>query len=136
MKKTAKSVKVEKNKIIKNPKGNIIKYLSKKDKIYKGFGEIYFSEIKKNKIKGWNLHKKFTCILTVPIGNVEFIILSNKNTFLRRRIDSKKKIIIPPNNWFCFKSIAKKSIIVNVINGPHSKKETEKKSIIKNIKIF
>lgn len=136
MKKTAKSVKVEKNKIIKNSKGNIIKYLSKKDKIYKGFGEVYFSEIKKNKIKGWNLHKKFTCILTVIIGSVEFTVLSNKNIFLRRRIDSKKKIIIPPNNWFCFKSIAKKSIIVNVINGPHSKNETEKKSLIKNIKVF
>ena len=65
MKKIAKLINFEKNKIIKNPKGNIIKYLSKKDKIYKGFGEVYFSEIKKNKIKGWNLHKKYTCIITV-----------------------------------------------------------------------
>ena len=133
---TVRLIKIKKNKIILNRKGNIIKFIDKKTNGFRGFGEIYFSEIKKNKIKGWNLHKKFTCILTVPIGNVEFIILSNKNSFLRRRIDSKKKIIIPPNNWFCFKSIAKKSIIVNVINGPHSKKETEKKSIIKNIKIF
>ena len=91
MKKIAKLVKVEKNKIIKNQKENIIKYLSKKDKIYKGFGEVYFSEIKKNKIKGWNLHKKYTCIITVPVGNVEFTVLSNKNTLFRRRIDSKKK---------------------------------------------
>ena len=59
-------------KIIKVKKGDILKYLSKKDKFFSGFGEVYFSEIKKNKTKGWNLHKKNTCILSVPFGSVVF----------------------------------------------------------------
>ena len=42
-----KSIKIQKNKIIFNNKGNIIKFLNKKSKQYKGFGEIYFSQIKK-----------------------------------------------------------------------------------------
>ena len=41
-------------------------------------------------------------------------------------MNSKKKIIFP-KQLVLFKSIAKKSIIVNVINGPHSKNETEKR---------
>ena len=51
-------LKIIKKKIIKNSKGDIIKYINKKDRIFKKFGEAYFSEIKKNKIKGWNLHNK------------------------------------------------------------------------------
>ena len=42
-----KSIKIQKNKIIFNKKGNIIKFLNKNSKQYKSFGEIYFSEIKK-----------------------------------------------------------------------------------------
>ena len=44
---TAKSPNIYKNKIIKNKKGSIIKFVNKKNKFFKSFGEIYFSEIKK-----------------------------------------------------------------------------------------
>ena len=69
---TVKSIKVLKVKRIKNYKGDIIKFISKKDKGFKKFGEIYFSEIKKNKTKGWNFQKD-TCLLIVPLGKVEFL---------------------------------------------------------------
>ena len=46
-----KKIKIIDLKSIKNPKGDILKYLSKDSKNYKKFGEIYFSEIKKNKKK-------------------------------------------------------------------------------------
>ena len=51
-------LKVIKKKIIKVKKGDIIKFVNKKDKFFKRFGEIYFSEITKNQTKGWNLHKR------------------------------------------------------------------------------
>ena len=46
---TVKSIKIFSSKIIKNNKGNLIKYVSSYDKFYEGFGEIYFNEIKINK---------------------------------------------------------------------------------------
>ena len=55
---------------IKNKKGNILKIINKKHKYFKNFGEIYFSKIKKNKIKGWNLHKRFYCHITICYGDV------------------------------------------------------------------
>ena len=64
-------IKKIKKKIIKNIKGDILKFFSKQDSFFKKFGEIYFSEIRKNKVKGWNYHKKNTCLLTVPFGKVE-----------------------------------------------------------------
>ena len=73
-----KSIKIQKNKIIFNKKGNIIKFLNKESKQYKSFGEIYFSEIKKNVTKGWNIHYKFYSVVTVPYGKVEFNFFNPK----------------------------------------------------------
>ena len=67
-----KRIKVTKLKILKNQKGDLLKYLTKKDKYFKSFGEIYFNEIKKNQVKGWNFHKKCQCLLSVPYGRVQF----------------------------------------------------------------
>ena len=88
-------VKLKKLKIINNPKGNIYKYISKKDSIFKKFGEVYFSEIFKGKIKGWNLHKKNTCIICVPSGKVKFILYCCKASL---HIPTKKeKDLLFPN---------------------------------------
>ena len=132
---TVKSIKLLKTKVIRSKKGSIIKYLNKKEKFFSGFGEIYFSEIKLNKTKGWNYHKKYTCIITVPSGQVEFLIINNKNKLIRKKISKNKLLVIPPKNWFAFKSLKKNSIVANLINGVHSNKETKKSNIIKNIEI-
>lgn len=133
---TAKSVKIFKTKRIKNPKGDIIKFIDKKNKYLKKFGEIYFSEIKKNKVKGWNYHKTNTCLITVPFGKVEFKIFKDNNKKLKKFIISDKNNLvlrIPPQNWFSFKSLIKKSIIANILNGIHNSKETKKSNKINNI---
>ena len=65
-----KNVKIHLRKLIKNKKGNILKYISKKDVFIKQFGEVYFSYINKNKTKGWNLHKKNKCFIICLYGQV------------------------------------------------------------------
>ena len=54
---SVKDIKFLNSKIISNNKGNIIKIINKNNKEFIKFGELYFSEIKKSYIKGWNLHK-------------------------------------------------------------------------------
>ena len=78
-------------KVIKNFKGDIKKYLNLK--IIKKFkiSEVYFSEIKKNQIKGWNLHKKATCFLSVASG-VKFQIKDEKFKLIKNVIINKKII--------------------------------------------
>ena len=51
-------VKKIQQKIFKNNKGDLLKFVSKKDSFFKSFGEIYFNEITQNKKKGWIKHKK------------------------------------------------------------------------------
>jgi len=122
-------IKIIKLKISTNPKGDVLKYLTRKNKYFKKFGEVYFTEIKKNKVKGWNFHKKCWCLLTVPYGKVKFTFAENINSKKKTIIIGKKNyslIVVPPRIWFNFMSIKKISLVVNTLNHVHNKNETLK----------
>ena len=59
--------------------------------------------------------------------NNEFKISISKKNF--------KALVIPPNIWFSLRSLNNKSIVINILDRIHSKNETKKSEIIKNIKI-
>ena len=133
-----------KKEIIQNKKGDILKFLSRRDNFFKKFGEIYFTEIIKNKVKGWNYHKKNNCLLTVPYGSVQFWFIDgryNSKSYYREKkiIISKKNykvISVPPGVWFSFKSLVRFSVVANCIEKPHSDNEIMKSKKIKNHEII
>ena len=114
-------IKKNKIKIIKNKKGNIIKFLNFKKKILNRYGEIYFSEVKKNYFKGWKFHNKRNQLLTLASGTVIF-------SFKKNLKDKPKEIklsypnnlyslFIPKKTYYSFRCISKKTgIIVNLID--------------------
>ena len=130
-------------KVINNKKGDILKFISKKSIFFKSFGEIYFTEIKNKQTKGWNLHKKNKCLLTVCYGKVIFNFIDGRKksrTFnkLEKIILGKKNygiILVPPGIWFSFTTKNKISVIANFLNNPHTDKEIVKSNKIKNYKI-
>ena len=116
-------------KVIRNKSGNIIKYLDKKNLFFLKFGEVYFSKIKKNYTKGWNLHKKTTCMITVPFGSVNFVLKDFKMSKSKRinlNDNYPSLLIIPPNIWFKFSTKKNYSLIVNLIDKIHDDRETRK----------
>ena len=122
-------IKIIKLKKIKNKKGDILKYISSKNKYLKKFGEIYFTEIKYNQTKGWNFHKKSQCLISVPFGKVKFTFANNLNGKKKIKIIGKNNyslIVLPPKIWFNFKSLDKLSLVANTINFVHNDKETLK----------
>lgn len=127
-----KKIRIIKLKIVNNNKGDILKYISIKMKGIKKFEEIYFSEIKKRNIKGWNLHTKSYCHLAVPYGKVKFVFMSRDKKGKKTVILSKKNyklVILPPNIWFSFESLQKISIVANYVNKVHAPEETLKNPI-------
>ena len=113
--------------IFKDNRGDLLKYLDKKNIFFKNFGEIYFNEIKKDKLKGWIYHKKYICLMTVPYGKIELRYKKKINSKFKKFIISKNNyflVSIPPKTWFSFKGISSLSIIVNTINGIHKDNET------------
>ena len=131
---TVKLIKTFNQKVIKNKKGNLIKYVSKKDKYFKKFGEIYFNEIKFKKKKGLTKHKLNNCIIKCLCGKVKFHFIDQNNNELKIIINSKqnKVLKIPPNIWFNFESISGKSLIANLIERVHSDKEIIKSDKVNN----
>tara|TARA_Y100000816_G_scaffold267844_1_gene229593 strand:+ start:2035 stop:2424 length:390 start_codon:yes stop_codon:yes gene_type:complete len=124
-------VKTFKIKCINLNKGKIIKLLNKKDKFFKGFGECYLNEVKKNNVKGWNYHTKNTCILFPISGKFLFTFTINfknkKNITVEK--NKPKLIFVPPKTWFKFKSLTNKAVLMNVINNVHRDSELKKKLI-------
>ena len=102
----AKLYKIYKNKVFKNKKGMIVKFVSQRDFFFKKFGEIYLNYIKKNKKKGWILHKKNDCLLTCCLGRVQFHLINKSGTEQKVSINggSGEIIKIPKNIWFSFES--------------------------------
>ena len=122
-------IKITPLKIYKNVKGDILKYINKKNKYLRAFGEIYFTEIKKNKTKGWNFHKKNQCLITVPFGKVKFTFAKNVNSKKKIITIGKKNhsmIIVPPGNWFKFESLEIISLVVSTLDNIHNDNETLK----------
>tara|TARA_Y100000741_G_C17979906_1_gene447465 strand:+ start:210 stop:593 length:384 start_codon:yes stop_codon:yes gene_type:complete len=117
--------------IIKNPKGNIIKYINKKNNFLKRIKEVYFTEIIKGHTKGWIKHTKTKCFILIVKGKIKFFYTKNLKNKKTINLCSNKPIgiIIKPGTWFAFKSISKKSILVNSIEINHNPKESIKYQI-------
>ena len=133
-------IKLIKKNIIKNDKGNIFKFVSAKDIFFKKFGEVYFNQINKNKTKGWILHKRTKCILSLIYGRVTFHLIDGRKKSKTYNKESKiildeksfKILNIPKGIWFSISSKGNKSLIINLIEKPHSDNEVIKKNKVKN----
>jgi dTDP-4-dehydrorhamnose 3,5-epimerase len=116
-----KNIKIIKMKSFKNNKGNVLRAFRKNEKNIGNFGEVYFSWINKNKIKGWKLHKKMHMNLVVPVGLVKFVFCEN-NKFKEFVIGEKNyyRIYVPNQIYFAFQNLSKtKSLVVNYSNIIH-----------------
>ena len=119
-------------KIIRDDRGSVMHMLRSDSKIFKSFGEIYFSTIFSNKIKAWHLHKEATLNYACVFGKVKLVLYDERDeseTFgvyqeIIMSLDNYSLITIPPNIWNGFKGIHNNhSIIANCLNLPHNEKE-------------
>ena len=129
-------VRITSLKILSDSRGSVMHMLRNDSKIFKSFGEIYFSTIHKDSIKAWHLHKEATLNYACIKGSVKLVLfdersesptkgkyqeisLSPKNYFL---------VTIPPNIWNGFKGLYEpESIIANCLSLPHNEKEMVRK---------
>ena len=111
----------KKIKIIKNHRGNIVKFADLNSLPFKKLGEIYFSEVKPKLRKGWKYHNLRNQYLTVAYGSVEFSFKKSlKDKIKKIIINIKNKqyaLFIPKKTYYSFKCLSKdKAIIVNIID--------------------
>ena len=71
-------VKISHLKIISDDRGKIMHMIRADSPIFKKFGEIYFSTIYQNIIKGWHLHLRSTLNYACIKGKVKLVLFDDR----------------------------------------------------------
>ena len=120
-------------KIIMHPKGEILHGIKTESYGYDGFGEAYFSSIKKGEIKGWKKHLKMTLNLIVPVGEIRFVVYDDrensptKNEFFQTKLSKNNycRLTIIPGLWVGFQGLSDgTNLLLNIANIEHDPDES------------
>ena len=126
---------------IQDNRGKLLHMLRNDDKVFKKFGEIYFSITNSNIIKGWYRHKKNTLNIAVLHGKYKFVLFDNRKNSMtydnliefNLSLKNFSLLTIPPMIWYGFKSDGnQESIIANCTTLVHNAKEMDRLSINDN----
>jgi dTDP-4-dehydrorhamnose 3,5-epimerase len=119
-------------KIIEHEKGNILHVLKNSDTVFSGFGEAYFSTIKKGEFKGWKLHREMILNIVVPTGAIRFYFLKEPDetgnvetatTVLSA--DAYYLLTVKPGIWMGFTGLEDElNLLLNVASIPHDPLES------------
>ena len=129
-------VKITPLKIISDNRGKVMRMLRTDSQVFEKFGEIYFSTIYHQSIKGWHLHKESTLNYVCIKGKVKLVLFDNRKESSTKGVyqelilspEDYFLVTIPPNIWNGFKGLDKaESIIANCLTLPHDEKEMVRK---------
>lgn len=128
-------IKLKPLKRIPDERGMILHMLRNDDPEFEKFGEIYFSMVYPDVIKGWHIHKEMTLNYAVVSGMIKLALYDERE-------DSSTKgeiqeifmgeynyilVTIPPKVWNGFKGIGKKpAIVANCTTIPHDPDEIDR----------
>lgn len=117
---------------ILDARGKIMHMMSVKSKVFRKFGEIYFSCVHPGVIKGWHLHKKMILNYAVPYGKIKLVLYDprkqskTKGQFMEIYLgpDNYQLVTIPPGIWNGFQGVGTQtSIVANCASIPHDPSE-------------
>jgi len=122
---------------IEDERGKVMHMLRNDEKSFTKFGEIYFSTVHQNKIKGWHLHSKMTLNYAVILGEIKLALYDVRpdsktkgqvqEFFLSQK--NYKLISVPPLIWNGFMGIGDETAIVaNCADFPYDSSEIKRKS--------
>lgn len=113
---------------IETGKGNVLHAIKRSDAGFVGFGEAYFSEVRKGVVKGWKKHRAMTLNLVVPIGEVQFVIFNELNgAFYTHNLSKSnyKRLTVSPGLWMAFKGIQSNNMLLNIASIEHDPDECD-----------
>ena len=129
-------VKITPLKIISDNRGKVMHMLRTDSQVFEKFGEIYFSTIYHQSIKGWHLHKESVLNYVCIKGKVKLVLFDNRKESSTKGVcqelilspEDYFLVTIPPNIWNGFKGLDRaESIIANCLTLPHNEREMLRK---------
>ena len=120
---------------ILDERGKIMHMLRSDAPGFQGFGEIYFSCVYPDAIKGWHIHSRMTLNYAVPHGHIKFVLYDDrKGSPTRGELqeiflgpDNYCLVTVPPLVWNGFKGIGSEvAIVANCASIPHDPDEIDR----------
>ena len=118
---------------IPDERGTVAHMLSRTDDHFREFGEIYFSTIYRNVVKGWHKHTEMTLNYVCIYGRIKLVLYDDREGSPTRSTpqelflgpDNYALVIIPPGVWNGFKGMSDPfAIVANCCTHPHDPART------------
>lgn len=120
---------------IHDERGKVMHMLRADSPVFESFGEIYFSTVWPNVIKGWHIHRKMILNYAVPHGHIKLVLYDDRpDSPTKGEIqelilgpDCYNLVTVPPLVWNGFKGIGTEAAIVaNCASIPHDPDEIDR----------
>lgn len=126
-------------KIIPTDGGPVLHMLRSDSPLFKGFGELYFSEVLPGAVKAWKQHSRQTQHFAVPMGHLKIVLFDGRETSSTQgqvleltlgRPDNYALLCIPPLVWYGFTALGTApALICNCADMPHDPQEAVRKPV-------
>ena len=113
---------------IPDERGTIMHMLRRTDPHFREFGEIYFSTVYRDVVKGWHRHHEMTLNYACVFGRIKLVLYDDREgspskgdvVELFLGPDEYSLVIIPPEIWNGFKGMSDPyAIVANCSTHPH-----------------
>ena len=119
---------------IPDERGTIYHMLRADDPHFREFGEIYFTSIYRDVIKGWHRHELMTLNYACIAGRIKLVLYDGREgsptrgTIVERFMgpDDYCLAIIPPGIWAGFKGMTDEAVVANCATHPHDPSHTDR----------
>ena len=119
---------------IPDERGTIYHMLRSTDPHFIAFGEIYFTSVYRDVVKGWHRHRDMTLNYACISGRIKLVLYDDRpdsptsgallELFLGP--DDYSLVIIPPGVWSGFKGMSEAALVANCATHPHDPERTER----------
>ena len=118
---------------IPDERGTILHMLRLDDSHFIEFGEIYFTTIYRDVVKGWHKHAEMTLNYACIFGRIKLVLYDDREGSptagtLREVVlgpDNHSLVVIPPGVWSGFKGMSDPfAIVANCCTHPHDPSRT------------
>lgn len=119
---------------IPDERGTVHHMLKRTDPHFAGFGEIYFTTIYRDVVKGWHRHREMTLSYAVPVGRIKLVLYDDRPGSTTRGTveehflgpDDYSLVQIPPGVWNGFKGMAELALVANCCTHPHDPSRSDR----------
>ncbi len=119
---------------IPDERGTIFHMLRRDDPHFIEFGEIYFTSIYRDVIKGWHRHREMTLNYACIQGRIKLVLYDDREGSVTRGVvqerflgpDDYSLVVIPPGVWTGMKGMTEVALVANCATHPHDPGRTER----------